>query len=70
MDLGNIASKIAGMPKVQEFLKSTVFPIGKSQLVDKARQSGVEDNIMSMLQRLPDKEYQSQSEVTDELSKM
>ena len=70
MDLGNIASSVLSMPKIKEFLKSINSPAEKSQLLDKARQMGANDTIMSKLQNLPDKTYQSESELKDELGKM
>lgn len=74
MDLGSIASKVASNPQVQEFVKNKIlkdinFPAGKQTIIDKAQQNGADNNIMSFLQKLPDKQYQSQSEVTDELNK-
>ncbi len=75
MDLGNIASKVASMPQVQEFLKNMIlkeinFPAGKQSIMGKAQEKGADNSVMSLLQKLPDKQYQNQSEVMDELNKV
>ena len=70
MNLRNIVSGVSSLPQVQEFLKKIQYPIGKQTLIDKASGMGANDTIMSVLQKLPDKQYQSQSEVEDELGKV
>jgi hypothetical protein len=63
-------SNVASMPKVQEILKDLVFPVGKQSIVDKAQQHQADERIVSMLQKLPDKQYNNSSEITDEMSKI
>ena len=70
MNLRNIVSEVSKLPQVQELLKGIQFPVGKQTLIDKASGMGASDTIMSVLQKLPDKQYQSQSEVEDELGKI
>jgi hypothetical protein len=70
MDWKGMVSKVASMPQVQNFIKELVFPVAKQNIVDKAKQKGVDNNIMSLLQKLPDKQYQSQDDVVNELQKV
>ncbi len=74
MDFKNIASSVASMPQVKDFLKNKIlneipFPAGKQTIINKAQEKGADNNILSWLQKLPDKQYQSQSDVVDELNK-
>ncbi len=68
MNFGNIASSVASMPQVQQFLKDVVFPASKQTIINKAQEKGADKNIISMLQKLPDKQYQSASDVTNQLN--
>ncbi len=68
MNLRNMVSNVASMPQVQDFLKKLNFPVGKQNIIDQAKQHGMDENITSMLQKLPDKQYNSASDVTSELS--
>jgi hypothetical protein len=67
MNLRNIVSDVSKIPQVQELLKDIHFPVGKQTILDEAQKKGANNNIMSMLQKLPDKQYQSASDVTNEL---
>jgi hypothetical protein len=60
-------SNIASMPQVKDFLNKINFPVGKQSLIDQAKQHGMDDKITSMMQKLPDKQYSSASDVTNEL---
>ncbi len=70
MNLRNMVSNVASMPQVQEFFKKLNFPIGKQDLISKAKEHGMDEKITSMMQKLPDKQYSSSSDVTDEISKI
>lgn len=71
MDLKGMASSIPGLSsKIQNLFKGLNFPASKQDITSKARENGADDNVMSMLQKLPDKMFQNQNEVTDELGKL
>jgi hypothetical protein len=69
MNLGSIISKVSAVSKVQEFLKGLTFPLNKQEILAKARDSKLDDNSRSMLEKIPDKQYPNQSEVVNELTK-
>jgi len=56
-DLGQIAQVLDHVP----------YPIGKSHLVQFAQQQGTNEQIMGMLEHLPDKTFNSSQEVKDAL---
>ncbi len=70
MDLRNVASNIPGISKIQEFLKGLNFPASKQDITNKAQENGADNNTMSMLQKLPDKIFNSQSDLMDEMNKI
>ncbi len=70
MNWKGMVSKVASMPQVQNALKELVFPVGKQQILDKAKEKGADNTILSMLQKLPDKQYQNQDEVINEVQKV
>lgn len=70
MNLRNMMSNVASMPKVQEFMQDLKFPVGKAEILDVAQKHGADNTIMSMLQKLPDKQYINSSDLTNELSKL
>jgi hypothetical protein len=70
MDMKSIMSNVASMPKVQEFLKGVNFPASKQDITNKAQQSGADNMIMSILQKLPDKVFQSKDDLMNEVSKV
>ncbi len=70
MDWKGMVSKVASMPQVQNALKELVFPVGKQQIINKAKEKGADNTILSLLQKLPDKQYQNQDEVVNEVQKV
>jgi len=68
MDLRNVASSIPGISKVQEYLKGLNFPASKQDITNKAQENGADNNVMSMLQKLPDKMFNSQSDLMNEIN--
>ena len=71
MDIKGMFSNVAGMSsKVQELLKSVNFPASKQDIINKAKEKGADNNIISMLGKLTDKQFQSPTEVMDEVSKI
>lgn len=51
---------------IEEYLSDMSFPTSKDSLIRTARQHGSPDPVISFLQDLPEKQYQSVSEVTRE----
>ena len=71
MDLKGMFSNIAGIhSKVQEILKSVNFPASKQDIINKAKEKGADNNIMSMLGKLTDKKFETAKDVMDEVSKL
>ena len=71
MDLKGMFSNVTGMSsKVQEILKSVNFPASKQDIINKAKEKGADNNIISMLGKLTDKKFQSPKDVMDEVSKI
>lgn len=56
--------------QVQKYLKGLNYPVGKDDLINKAKEEGADENIMSTLRDLPDKEYNSPISVTREIGKL
>ncbi|MGI6208341.1 MAG: DUF2795 domain-containing protein [Anaerolineae bacterium] len=52
---------------IKDYLSDVSFPVSKDSLIQTARQHGAPDMVISFLQRLPDKQYKSQDEVTQEV---
>ncbi len=54
---------------VQRFLGGIDYPADKQQLLEKARQQGADEEIVKILERLPDQQYESPVTVSREASK-
>ena len=71
MDLKGMFSNVSGIhSKVQEILKSVNFPASKQDIINKAKEKGIDNNISTMLEKLTDKKFQSSEDVMDEVSKI
>lgn len=55
--------------EVQKHLSGVDYPVTRRQLVDKARENGASDDIVSALEKLPDREYNGPNAVSAEVSK-
>ena len=53
--------------QLSQLLSRVPYPIGKAQLVQFAQQHGANEQIICLLDRLPDKTFNSQQEVQDSL---
>lgn len=51
-----------------QYLSDLNFPADKQQVISHAQQKGAPEDIMKMLQMLPEKQYQNISEITSVLS--
>ncbi len=56
--------------QISQLLNQISFPIGKAELVRKVKQMGANNQIVSVLDRLPDKEFKSSQELQKELGSM
>jgi hypothetical protein len=69
MDLKGMFSNMAGLSaKVQEILKMVNFPASKQDIINKAKEKGADNNIISMLGKLTDKQFQSPNDVMNEVN--
>ncbi|HLG65504.1 MAG TPA: DUF2795 domain-containing protein [Ktedonosporobacter sp.] len=56
--------------QISQLLNKIPFPIGKADLVRQAKQMGANNQIVSVLERLPDKTFNSSQELQKELGSM
>jgi hypothetical protein len=55
---------------VNQVLNKVPYPISKTQLIQEAQQLGVNPQVMSVLQRIPDKTYNSSQDLEKELKNL
>ncbi|TWG87258.1 uncharacterized protein DUF2795 [Cupriavidus gilardii J11] len=55
---------------VQKSLKGLDFPASKEDIVSRARDGGASDDILSELEQLPEREYQTPADISKELGKL
>jgi Protein of unknown function (DUF2795) len=53
--------------QIQQLLSTVKFPVSKNTLIEAAKQHGTNDQITGLLQRLPDKTYNSPQDIQNEL---
>jgi hypothetical protein len=56
--------------EVQKYLSGLDYPAEKDEIVGYAEDQGAEDEILQVLQRLPEKTYNAPAEVSEELGKI
>lgn len=56
--------------QLQKFLKDMDYPAAKDELVRHAEQQGADENARSVLERLPDQEYQTPADVSEAVGKL
>lgn len=56
--------------EVQKFLGGLDYPIGKEDILQKAKSEGADDNVMQVLEQIPDQEYASPITVSREVGKL
>jgi hypothetical protein len=56
--------------QVQKFLKGIDYPVSKQQIIQTAQREGADENVMQALQRLPEHEYNSPNDISEELGKL
>ena len=50
--------------QVQKFLKGVDYPADKNELIQAAKDEGADENVISMLESLPDEEYQTPADLS------
>jgi hypothetical protein len=50
--------------EVQKHLKGIDYPVGKEDLIKHAQQNGADEDLQSMLEELPDEEYETAADVS------
>ncbi len=53
--------------QAQKFLGGMNYPAGKQQIVEHAREKGADENVLSALEQIPDREYDGPNAVSSEL---
>jgi hypothetical protein len=56
--------------QAQKYLTGIEYPANKEALVGRARANGADQHVMSFLERIPQRDYESPSQVTEELSNL
>jgi len=56
--------------EVEKYLGGISYPVDKQKLIDYAKQKGAPDEVISMLQKMGDKNYNSSVDVTEEFGKI
>ncbi len=55
---------------IQLYLKGIDYPVSRDELINHAKSNGAPDNVMSFLNRLPEREYRYPTDVEEEFGKM
>ena len=53
--------------ELQKYLKGMNYPAGKQDLVNHAQNNGADDDTISMLEQLPDQQYETAADVSKEI---
>ena len=66
--------RAAGVPaspvEVQAFLEDVNYPVRRAKLVDQAKRQGAHEEVRATLERLPDKEFDSPTEVSEAIGRL
>ena len=65
-----LRSEKVSAAQIQVYLKGMHYPANRQTLVDHARQMGAPENVMSFMERLPEREYRYPTDVEQEFGKM
>jgi hypothetical protein len=66
---GTTAQGFASPAKIQQCLKGAHYPSDKKSLVDLAKKNNAPNDVMSILDLIPEKEYTSPAHVMKEVGK-
>lgn len=56
--------------QVQKFLEGLMFPATKGQVINHVKEHGADQDILQVLDRLPEQSYESTTEIHRELNKL
>ena len=56
--------------EVQKYLHGLEYPAQREEIIDKAEEEGADEDILALLQQLPDKEYESPVELSSAVAKL
>jgi hypothetical protein len=56
--------------QIQKFLGGIDYPVDKQHLIQKAKEEGADDNVMNILQQLPNREYDSPIAISREVGQL
>lgn len=69
-ETSNQASSHSTSPiRIQKFLSGLDYPVGKQDILERARQKGADQDVMEALQKIPEQEYASPISVSREVGK-
>jgi hypothetical protein len=51
--------------QLQKYLKGVDYPATKEELIEQAKQHSADKNVISLLEELPDQEYDSPTDVSE-----
>jgi len=64
------AGTMGGMAKFQQYLHSVKYPAAKQDMIDVARSNRAPDDIISLMNKLPEKTYKAPDDVEKEFMKI
>lgn len=56
--------------QVQKFLSGIDYPVEKARVVETARNEGADENVMEVLNRLPDRTFNGPNAISEEIGKI
>ncbi len=66
----SLRSEKVSVAQLQMYLKGIDYPANKQKLIQTAKSNNAPENVMSFLNRLPEREYRAPTEVEQEFGKM
>ena len=66
----SLHSEKVSAAQLQMYLKGIDYPASKHEIVQTARNNSAPENVMSFLNKLPERQYRAPTEVEEEFSKM
>lgn len=61
-------SEIMGRAALASTFRPTIFPARREQLIDEASSNGADDTLMTLLEQIPDRMYETVRDVWDEIT--
>ncbi|WNZ26048.1 DUF2795 domain-containing protein [Leptolyngbya sp. NK1-12] len=56
--------------ELQKYLKGMNYPASKDDLIDHAEEQGADDDILDLLEQLPDEEYETPTDVNQAVGEL